>query len=67
MECLNCCKDYFDNTIMVHYDGEYNHKEMIEYVKRSYPNEVNYKVVENEKPSTFKGLLNIGRVIIYCV
>jgi len=67
MECLNCKKDYFDNTILVNYDGEYNHKEMIDYVKRSYPNERNYEIVEHGVPYTYKGFRNFGNITISCV
>ena len=63
MECLHCQKDYFDNTILVQYRGEYDLEEITEYVKRNY-SDYAWEIIEHSPPSQDKGFENTGSILI---
>ena len=63
MELIHCQKDYIDDTITVHYEGEYNKDKTIEYVKTCYGN-IAGEIIEVQEPTEFRGLKNNGVVLL---
>lgn len=63
-EPIHCQKDYFDNTIILQYEGEFNKEQAFEYIKRSYPSFLGEKIIANEPPNDYNGYKNMGMCIV---
>ena len=65
MNIYESSKDYVDNTILLLFDGEFNQKDVIDYISDNY--NCKCKIVSKSMPKKFRNFENCGTVIVKCI